>query len=116
MVLKRTSGVIVNVSSVSAAGNMGQTSYAASKAAINALTVSWAQELSLFGIRTAGVAPGMTDTQMPKESMTEKQLEQWIKKTAQRMGQTEEIAQGIIFALENDFFCGRTLQIDGGLV
>lgn len=116
MLLKRTKGVIVNISSISASGNSGQTSYAASKAAINALTITWAQELSMFGIRVAGLAPGMTDTSMPKKSMTEQQLKTWIDRIPlKRMATPEEIAEGILFILQNDYFCGRILEIDGGL-
>jgi len=115
MILKRTRGVIVNVSSVSAAGNAGQTSYAASKGAIDALTVSWSQELVLFGIRVAGLAPGLTDTQMPRRSMKEKTLSQWIARTPmRRMGTPEEMAEAILFIFNNNFFCGRTLELDGG--
>ena len=116
MVLKRNKGVIVNVSSISSSGNMGQTSYSASKAAVNALTVSWAQELGMFGIRVAGISPGMTDTQMPKDAMTEITLDSWIKKTPlNRMIDPKEISHGIMFILENDMFNGRMLRIDGGL-
>lgn len=41
-------GVIVNISSISRAGNMGQSNYAAAKAAVHALTVTWSQELALW--------------------------------------------------------------------
>ena len=47
---------------------------------------------------------------------SEKILSNWIKQSpAQRMGRPEEIAAGILFTLENDFFQGRILEIDGGL-
>ncbi len=116
MVLKRTKGVVINISSISSSGNIGQTSYSASKAAINALTVTWAQELSNFGIRVAGVSPGMTDTSMPHDSMSSQTLGKWIKQTpAKRMATPLEIASTIIFVLENDFICGRTIEVDGGL-
>jgi 3-oxoacyl-[acyl-carrier protein] reductase len=115
MVSKRTKGVVVNISSISSAGNVGQSSYAASKAAMNALTVTWAQELAMYGIRVAGLAPGMTNTDMPS-AMSESILRQWIQRTPlKRMAQPEEIADGIMFILKNDFFCGRTLELDGGL-
>ena len=55
MILKRTNGVIINVSSISASGNRGQTAYASAKAGVNALTVTWASELALFKIRVAGI-------------------------------------------------------------
>ena len=116
MVLERTKGVIINVSSISSSGNLGQTSYSASKAAVNALTVTWSQELTKFGIRVAGVSPGMTDTFMPRNSMKDIVLEDWVRKTPlRRMAFPEEIAKGVLFLLENDFICGRTIQIDGGL-
>ena len=111
-----THGVIVNVSSISAAGNKGQTAYAASKGAINALTVTWAQELGPLGIRVAGLAPGIVDTDMPKKSLSKNLLKTIINKTpTKRMATPKEIAHGIIFIIENDFFCGRTLELDGGL-
>jgi len=116
MVSSRTKGVILNVSSISASGNSGQTGYAAAKAAVNSLTVTWAQELSLFGIRVAGLAPGMTDTDMPRKSMNDDMIKNWTMKTPlRRMASPEEIAQAIVFVLKNDFFCGRTLELDGGL-
>ena len=116
MVFKRTRGLIINISSISSNGNLGQSSYAASKAAINALTVTWAQELSAFGIRVAGLSPGMTDTSMPKNSMKKAQLDNWINKTPlKRMANASEIANGINFIIDNDYFCGRTLELDGGL-
>lgn len=116
MIIKRTHGVIINVSSISAAGNTGQSAYAAAKAGVNALTVTWASELAHFGIRVAGIAPGMTETDMPKNSMSRQVISEWIKKTpVRRMGSPEEIADAINFILKNDFFCGRVLEIDGGL-
>ena len=116
MLLRRTEGVIVNVSSISSSGNAGQTSYSASKAAVDALTVTWAQELANLKIRVAGVAPGMTDTQMPQNSMKASVLEDWINTTPMnRMAHSSEIADGVLFVLKNDFVCGRVIQIDGGL-
>ena len=116
MILKRTKGLILNISSISSSGNSGQSSYSASKAAINALTVTWSQELSRFGIRVAGISPGMTDTAMPRTSMNDSMLKEWIEKTPiNRMATPEEIAHSAKYIIENEFFCGRILEIDGGL-
>jgi len=116
MFMKRTKGLIINVSSISSVGNSGQTAYAAAKAGVNALTVTWASELSLFGIRVAGIAPGLIDTEMPRKAMSEKKLSEWIRKShVKRLGLPEEVAQGILFIIQNDFFSGRILEIDGGL-
>ena len=58
MVRERRKGVIVNVTSIAAQGNAGQSAYAASKAAVESLTKVWAKELGLFGIRCAAISPG----------------------------------------------------------
>ena len=83
---------------------------------MNALTVTWASELAPFGIRVAGLAPGMTETDMPQKAMRPPTLLAWVKKTPLgRMGKPDEIVEGIIFIIKNDFFFGRILEIDGGL-
>jgi 3-oxoacyl-[acyl-carrier protein] reductase len=116
MIKSRTKGVIVNVGSISSGGNIGQSSYAASKGAINALTVTWAQELSNFGIRVNAVAPGMTSTDMPLSAMTKEHLDQWKNKIPlKRFAQPSEIADAIIFCINNKYMNGRVLEIDGGL-
>src|SRR5690625_122241 len=42
-------GLILNISSISKAGNMGQTNYSAAKAGVAAMTVTWARELARYG-------------------------------------------------------------------
>ena len=49
-------GVIINIFSISRAGNVGQTNYAAAKAGVAAMTVTWAKELARYNIRVAGIA------------------------------------------------------------
>ncbi len=116
MLLNRTKGVIVNVSSICASGNAGQSAYSAAKAGVNALTVTWAKELALLGIRVAGIAPGYTETDTTIQSMSEDVLKDWIKKVPlRRLGKPDEIADGIMFIIKNDFFNGKILELDGGL-
>jgi 3-oxoacyl-[acyl-carrier protein] reductase len=57
-------GVIINISSISRAGNVGQTNYSAAKAGVGAMTVTWAKELARYNIRVAGIAPGFCNTRM----------------------------------------------------
>ncbi len=117
MILKRTKGLIINVSSVSATGNPGQTAYSAAKAGLNALTVTWSKELGPLGIRVAGIAPGYSDTQSTKDVLHEDTLKGIIKTVPiRRLGKVEEIVDGILFLINNDFFNGKVLQLDGGLV
>ena len=118
MIMNRTEGVIVNVGSIAGVGHFGQTSYAASKGAVDALSVTWAQELAMYGIRVAGINPGMCFTDMAKAVIerNKKIAKRWEKNTPmKRMSTPEEMAEGIKFIIENDFFCGRMLQIDGGI-
>ena len=117
MISTRTKGVIVNISSVSAAGNAGQSAYSAAKAGVNALTATWAKELSAMGIRVAAVAPGFTETESTKEALSESVLQETIKKVPlRRLGKPQEIAHGVISVIENDFFNGKVFELDGGLV
>ena len=117
MISTRTKGVIVNISSVSASGNAGQSAYSAAKAGVNALTATWAKELSVMGIRVAAVAPGFTETESTKEALSESVLQETIKKVPlRRLGKPQEIAQGVISVIENDFFNGKVYELDGGLV
>ena len=64
MIEKKRKGVIINMSSIARGGNMGQTNYAASKAGVVAMTVTWARELGRHGIRVGAIAPGVIRTAM----------------------------------------------------
>lgn len=117
MIGTRTKGVIVNISSVAAAGNAGQSAYSAAKAGVNALTATWAKELSIMGIRAVAVAPGFTETDSTKEALSEAVLRETIKRVpTRRLGRPEEIAAGVLSVIENDFFNGKVLELDGGLI
>ena len=112
---KQSRGVIINISSVSRAGNFGQTNYSASKAGVDAMTVTWSKELSRYKIRVAGIAPGYLNTEMVaavKPEALEKIVDQVPVK---RLGEPWEIASTVRFIIENDFVNGRILEIDGGL-
>ncbi|EIK53113.1 3-ketoacyl-(acyl-carrier-protein) reductase [Stutzerimonas stutzeri TS44] len=115
MVELQSQGAIVNISSISRAGNMGQTNYSAAKAGVASATVVWAKELARYGIRVAGVAPGFIETEMVA-SMKPEALE---KMTAgiplRRMGKPAEIAHSVAYIFENDYYTGRILELDGGL-
>lgn len=115
MIQEDHGGVIINISSISQAGNRGQSNYAAAKAGVSAMTVTWAQELARHGIRVAGIAPGFSDTQMVAQ-MNPKALDAIKSRIPlQRLGKPEEISHAALFILENDYFHGRTLELDGGL-
>jgi len=116
MATNRIKGVIVNFSSVAAAGNPGQTAYAAAKAGIEAMTAVWARELGPLGIRVVAIAPGFVDTPSTHAALSDALIKEWGQRTPlRRLATADEIAHGVVFAIENSFVTGRTIHIDGGL-
>ncbi|MFO7287573.1 MAG: SDR family oxidoreductase [Gammaproteobacteria bacterium] len=108
-------GCILNISSLSREGNVGQSNYSAAKAGVGALTVVWAKELAKHSIRVNAIAPGFVATEMVA-TMPSDILEKIAAGIpAGRLGEPEEIAHAAIFLLENDYMNGRVLEIDGGL-
>lgn len=112
-------GKIINTSSVSGVyGNVGQTNYAASKAAVIGMTKSWAKELGRKGINVNAVAPGFTLTAMV-EKMPENIIEQMKSIVAlQRLGVPKDIANAYLFlaSSESDYVNGHVLHVDGGIM
>jgi 3-oxoacyl-[acyl-carrier protein] reductase len=116
MIKSRNKGVIINISSISARGNIGQTAYAASKAAVEAMTKVWAKELGFFGIRSVAIAPGFMDTAGTHDALEEKMLNKWIEQTPlRRTGTINEVVASVKFAIENDFVNGEVINVNGGL-
>jgi 3-oxoacyl-[acyl-carrier protein] reductase len=108
-------GVIVNVSSISRAGNAGQTNYSAAKAGVAAMTVVWAKELARYGIRVGAVAPGFIRTPMVAAMKPEALAKMTSPIPLGRLGEPEEIAHAVGFIFENDLFTGRCVEVDAGL-
>jgi 3-oxoacyl-[acyl-carrier protein] reductase len=101
-------GLIVNVSSISRHGNPGQTAYSATKAAVDALTVTWSRELAAYGIRVVAIAPGFVETPMTRRIPP-------LFLESLRFGTLEEFGHALQFVVENDYLNGKVLELDGGL-
>ena len=108
-------GVIVNISSISRAGNAGQSNYSAAKAGVESMGVVWAKELARYGIRVGSIAPGFTHTEILSSMRPEVLDKLTAPVPLKRLGQPDEIAHAVLFIFENDFFTGRCLEVDGGL-
>lgn len=116
MVMRRTKGIIVNISSISAGGNEGQTAYSAAKAGVNAMTATWSKELGKLGIRCNAVAPGFIDTDSTRNALNESTIKHILSNTPlSRLGNAEEVAQAVASVITNDFMNGVVLNINGGL-
>lgn len=111
-------GRIINISSVVGhMGNVGQTNYVASKAAMTGFTKALAQEIARKGVTVNSIAPGFIETEMTAQ-MTEKALEGMLSKVpAARMGKPEDIAAAVRFLASDEasYINGTTIHVNGAL-
>jgi 3-oxoacyl-[acyl-carrier protein] reductase len=107
-------GSIINISSLSRAGNFGQSNYSAAKAGVAALTVVWAKELARYGIRVNAIAPGFIKTEMVAGMKPEILEKMAAGIPVQRLGDPDEVASAAEFIFANDYVNGRVVEVDGG--
>lgn len=115
MIERDCKGCIINISSISRYGNMGQLNYSASKAGVAAMAVVWAKEFARYGIRAAAIAPGFIGTEMVMSMKPEAREKLTSAIPLRRIGDPDEIAQTVQFIFENDYVSGRCFDIDGAL-
>ncbi|MCA0312676.1 MAG: glucose 1-dehydrogenase [Candidatus Melainabacteria bacterium] len=112
-------GRIINISSVAArAIAPGFGFYSATKAALDALTRAWAQDLGKRCITVNSVSPGTTLTEMLEAGLPEEAKQAYIQKTALgRLGEPNDIAAVVAFLAGNDgrWMNGKVMEADGGL-
>lgn len=116
----KKNGSVVFTSSVSAFFNApGRALYAGSKAALTAFMRSFAVELADKGIRSNAVHPGMVETKMIAENLTEEEIRNDIKEyPLKRLGRPEDVAWAIIYLLSDAsvWVTGTSLVVDGGFM
>jgi 3-oxoacyl-[acyl-carrier protein] reductase len=108
-------GCIINISSISRHGNIGQLNYSASKAGVEAMAVVWAKEFARFGLRSASIAPGFIGTEMVLAMKPKAREKLTHRIPLGRIGEPDEIASTVQFILENDYVSGRCFEVDGAL-
>jgi len=112
----RKYGKIVNMASVSAFGNVGQTNYGAAKAGVIGFTKCLAREVARSGCTVNCVAPSYVDTDMLRE-VPEKVMERFLAAIPmERLGTAEEIAAVVAFLASDDssFVTGECIVASGG--
>jgi len=117
--IKKKCGSIVNIASSAAIdANEGRLAYVTSKASMMAASKVLARELASFNIRSNCVAPGLTDTELMKNSTKE----EFINKTVEglmikRIANPKEIANVIMFLASDlsSYVTGQTIRVDGGM-
>jgi NAD(P)-dependent dehydrogenase (short-subunit alcohol dehydrogenase family) len=110
-------GAIINIASIAAFdGQIGQTSYSASKAAVVGMTLPMARELADIGIRVNTVAPGLFETPM-MASMSEKVKAALVQMSPfpKRLGYPSEFAALIRHIVENPMMNGETIRLDAAV-
>ncbi|MEE0741100.1 MAG: SDR family oxidoreductase [Emergencia sp.] len=113
-------GSIINISSiVGVYGNIGQSNYAASKAGVIGMTLSWAKEFSMKGgnVRVNAIAPGYTMTEMIK-GVPQNLLDKFAAQTMLgRLAEPEEIAGAALFLASelSSYVTGTVLHVNGGM-
>lgn len=116
MFIRRRSGKIINISSISGLiGNAGQANYAASKAGLIGLTKSVARELASRNVCCNAIAPGFIETEMTGN--IEKDNPLLVRVPLGRMGTVEDVAELAAFLAGDcsNYITGDVIRIDGGL-
>lgn len=115
---QRCSGRIINVSSMSWLGNVGQSNYAASKAGVVGLTKTSARELAKFNVTVNAICPGFIDTPMTR-AMPEEGWKQMIAKIPMgRIGLPADVGRVVAFLASNDaaYVTGEVINVGGGMI
>ncbi|HEX8992402.1 MAG TPA: 3-oxoacyl-ACP reductase FabG [Anaerolineales bacterium] len=116
--VKRRSGVILNISSVAGVyGNSGQTNYAAAKAGVIGFTKALSAEVAPYNVRVNAVAPGYIQTDMIgiMDHDTLNYLRDRI--NLRRLGTVDDVAPLICFLISDNssYITGQVIQVDGGI-
>ncbi|MFW9951408.1 MAG: SDR family NAD(P)-dependent oxidoreductase [Candidatus Thorarchaeota archaeon] len=120
--LKKTRGTIINnSSSVAIKGVENRAAYTASKGAVLSMTRAMAADYLKDHIRVNAICPGTTDTPSLEERLSkyddpQKARKEFIDRQKMgRLGRPEEIAEGVLFLILNEFCTGISLSVDGGM-
>ncbi|HEY9860845.1 MAG TPA: acetoacetyl-CoA reductase PhaB [Candidatus Obscuribacterales bacterium] len=110
-------GSLVCITSISGErGNLGQTNYAASKAALIGFTKSLAREAARYGVRANAIAPGFIETEMVQAIPDPVKERIWSEIPFRRFGKPEEVAWAVAFLLSpiaSSYITGEVLRVNG---
>ena len=110
-------GVILFTSSAAAYdGQIGQQAYSAAKGALSAMVLPMARDLAQYGIRVAGIAPGLFNT--PLMQTLPENIQQSLAESIpfpKRLGQPEEFASLACHIVENGHINGEVIRLDGAI-
>ncbi|MCA9600333.1 MAG: 3-oxoacyl-ACP reductase FabG [Myxococcales bacterium] len=117
MMRARTGRVVFLSSVVGEMGNVGQTAYAASKAALLGVTKSLAREYASRGITVNAIAPGYVETDMTSSLPEEAKKAMLDAVPLGRAGTSQDVAAAVVYLASDEasYVTGQTLRINGGM-
>ena len=118
MIKKKCGNIVYISSSASLDGNEGRSSYASSKAALNAQAKVLSRELGEKNIRVNTIAPGLTNTEMMRNNHSEEIIKETISRVSlKRVASPDEIANVALFLASNlsGYITGQVIRVDGGM-
>ena len=119
MISAGTGGRVVNVASMAAKlGTPGEAAYAASKAAVVALSRIAAMEFGPHGVTVNAICPGYVLTEMGADTRTEEQVAAWTAKSPLgRLGDPDDVASAVAFLASDDgsYMTGQAINVTGGM-
>jgi len=120
-IINNSRGSIINISSIAGTnGNRGQIAYSGSKAAAIGITKSSAKELSEYLIRVNAIAPGVIQTPMLEEALTQKIVDDYVNNSIgmHRVGTAQDVANAVLFFASDvsNYVTAQVLGVDGGYI
>ncbi len=111
-------GSIINISSASWLGNIGQANYAAAKAGVVGLSKTAARELARYQVTVNAICPGFIDTPMTRGMPDALREQQLAKIPLGRAGQPSDVANVIAFLASDEaaYITGEVINVGGGYI
>lgn len=119
MLLHKTKGSIVHISSISAhTGYKGLAMYASSKAALEAFSKNVAREWGALGIRSNIICPGFMDTDMSAALSDEQKVRIFNRNSLKKPVEVESVSNAVFFLLSDssEGITGQITHVDNGTI